>query len=166
MQTSYQIYADRAVCGDAYDINDNTEDITLANASNNTIYFGRMVVQVSGSAGQIDRPSATGQVIAGVARRDINEAQAGFYALQSAVSVRKKGIIWVEVDQDVTPDDAVYMRFAANGARTSLGVCRKDDDKLNGVATADLVTGARFVFLNSFTDKNGVKIAAVDLTLI
>jgi hypothetical protein len=166
-QTSYQVYADRAVPGDVYDVDENTEKNTLLNAANNTIFFGRMVVRKTGSAGQCDRPSSAADVSEGVAIRDINQPYAGYYPTYAAVAVLKKGKIWVEVDQAVTPDDPVYVRFDTGNAgdATLQGVFRKDDDKVAGNPTAVLLTGAKYMFVNSQTNKDGVLVACVDLTL-
>jgi hypothetical protein len=159
-QTSYQIYTDRAFAGQVYDLNDNTVIITMENPSN-SLYFGRGVAKISGNANGVDLLAANTDTFMGVVIRDLTQPSAGYFPVNSAVPVIRKGMVWVEVEENVTPDDVPLMRVDAVGGKLPGNFCKTAD----GVHTVALTT-ARFVLVDSFTDKNSVRIALLDLSLI
>lgn len=62
------------------------------------------------------------------------------YADKATVSVMEEGGVYVEVEEAVTPASDVFVRFAAGGGGTELGIFRTDAD----TATAAALAGARF----------------------
>lgn len=76
---------------------------------------GLGVAKISGDDNGIKLPDASNSVLVGVATRDTSEENTEdstfTYAATSNVGVVRRGVVWVLVDQDVTPDDAVYVRF-------------------------------------------------------
>lgn len=62
------------------------------------------------------------------------------YEFQSSISVLRKGRVFVDVETNVAPGDAVYVRHSVSGV-TYLGAFRNDADS----GTATQLAGARFV---------------------
>jgi len=79
------------------------------------------------------------------------------YDLASAMSVLRKGRIYVRVEDAVTKTSGVYARHTASGSNTTLGKCRSDDDS----SSAGLVPGARY---ETSADAGGI--ATVNLNLV
>lgn len=73
------------------------------------IYHGRATAKVSGDDDGCEPPSGSGADIIGVSVRDLSNTN-GYYEEKSSVGIFKNGEIWVEVEEDVTPDDDVYVR--------------------------------------------------------
>ena len=158
-QASYQIYSDLIYAGGISDIQEGNVVRSMTNITDN-VYYGRFVKRIAASEVGVGQPTTDADDYLGVSVRDIADTGAGYYVPGRTLPVIVKGFVAVEVDQDVTVDDPVYARFTTAGGGLDLGVCRKDAD----TAKAVLISGARFV-KNSFTDKFGVKIAIVELSL-
>jgi hypothetical protein len=77
------------------------------------------------------------------------------YPVKSAVSVMRKGRVWVKVEEAVTAGDQAFVRFAT-GTGTILGSFRKSAD----TATAVAIPGTRYL-----TSASANGLAIVDLTL-
>ncbi len=75
------------------------------------IEFGRAVAKVTGEDGQCQLPNGSGAVIEGIAVLD-TATEGTSYAAKSAVSVLTRGAIYVQVEEAVTSDDPVYVRYA------------------------------------------------------
>jgi len=126
-------------------------DIRTYNNPEDLIKFGRAVAKVIGDEDGIQLPNVLDADIVGVALRDATKE--GFsvpgglqvepgddgpdllfesYLPRTAVSVLREGRVYVQVEQDVTPDDPVFIRF--NG-RSQVQTITLD---------ADLVIGNKF----------------------
>jgi len=159
-QLAYLIYTDIQYAGQVYDTNELYNVVSMVNPTDN-IYYGRMVKRIAASASQIGQPTTDADDYKGVALRDLADSGKGYFEAGKAVPVITNGNVVVEVDQDVTADDPVYVRFTTAGGGLDLGVFRKDADTNKAV----LITNARYIS-NSVTDKYGVKVAVVKLNLI
>ncbi|OHD25173.1 MAG: hypothetical protein A2Y38_06665 [Spirochaetes bacterium GWB1_59_5] len=113
------------------------------------IPFGRAVAKVTGDDNGVELPDSGAAVLLGVAVRDISVEEGdataeNAFAADSAVGVLRRGQIWVQVEEAVTPDDAVFVRHTANGPLTKLGIFRTDADGGNAIAltTAKFLTSA------------------------
>lgn len=77
---------------------------------------GLAVAKISGDENGIKLPDASNSLMVGVSTRDTSEEDIDeeefTYSANSNVGVVRRGVVWVLVDQDVTPDDAVYVRFS------------------------------------------------------
>lgn len=122
----------------------------FANTPLVSIPFGRGVVWTPGSTSPdpIQLPSATGQKFQGVLERihtvvDPKAADTDPASLApfNAGTVIHRGLVVVEIEEAVTPADAVFIRFASGAGGTILGRFRTDAD----TATADAVVGAGWV---------------------
>ncbi len=78
------------------------------------------------------------------------------YPQYSMVNAVRKGRIWVTVEEAVTSDDSVYLRFKANGTGKDPGQFRKSSDSSKAI----LVSGARFV-----TSAGAGELAVVEINL-
>lgn len=124
---------------------------TVANVASGSIPFGRAVVRnTANNANSIQLPSATGQNFMGVLERthssvDPNNAsptnKVGELGAFSAGTVIHKGLVVVEVDEAVTPEDNVFFRHTLGGDAGAVGTFRTDAD----TARADQITNAKFV---------------------
>ena len=63
------------------------------------------------------------------------------YKDEDAMSIMRKGRIAVQVEEAVTPDDAVFVRFASGGGGSELGRFRTDAD----TASASELANAKYV---------------------
>lgn len=77
------------------------------------IGFGLAVCQALGADRGVDLGSPSGTVIVGVSAADItkfvpSQAEADVYQLYDSMPVAVRGDWWVQVDNDVSPDIAVY----------------------------------------------------------
>lgn len=125
-------------------------DIRTYNNPDHFIKFGRAVAKVAGDEDGIELPDALGADIVGVALRDATKEgfsiPAGLspaveeeasevlesYFPRSAVSVLREGRVYVTVEQDVTPDDPVFVRYSGRAQRQVVAL------------DADLVIGNKF----------------------
>lgn len=151
-QTSYSIAQPAAVSGQL-----GTAEPYSALTFNNpvdTIAFGRMVAKVSGDANGCELPDGGSAVLLGVAIRKLHTTD-NDYQPENEVGVMRRGQIWVEVEQTVTPDSPVYVRHTDPGA-LGLGVFRADAD----TADAVLVPEARYLVGAS---ANGVALLDINL---
>lgn len=152
-QTSYSLNQGLAVSGVVADTNPVT--IQTYNNPDSAVKFGRMVAKKFNDDNGCKLPDAPDLVMVGVAVRDL-ATEEDRYPLKSAVAVLKRGRIFVEVEEPITPDDKVFVRFANGGSGTEKGIFRKNDDG----NTAVEVAGARFL-----TPAQANGIAEVDLNL-
>lgn len=116
-QTTYSESMEKAVKGMPADCG--PQDIVTYNNPVDQITFGRAVEKVSGDADGIQLPDDGSAVIKGVAVRSMTEEHEYFPA-KSAVPVMKKGRIYVEVEEDVTPDDPVYVVYGGRKQQQTL----------------------------------------------
>jgi hypothetical protein len=118
--------------------------------------YGRMLAKVAGDDNGAKLPTADSDVMVGVAVLEQNRAD-DHYPAKSAMAVLKRGQIYVEVEEDVTPDNDVFVRFADGAGGTEKGIFRTDAD----TDTAVQVTNARYL-----TSASAGGFAIVDLNLI
>ena len=78
------------------------------------------------------------------------------YPEKAMVNAMRRGRVWVVVEESVTSDDPVYLRFRADGATKQPGQFRKSSDSGNAV----LLSGARFV-----TSAGAGELAVVEINL-
>jgi len=140
-QTSYPTSQPESVAGLVFGLNPTT---VISRAAEAAIEFGRAVVQGTDKETQAIQPSATGQVLLGVSiavqkSRDIAAGTSANYAATESVGIVTEGQIYVEVDQTVSPGDAVFFRHT--GAAADIGKFRLDAD----TAKADQITNARWI---------------------
>lgn len=147
-QTSYAMDQESNVAGDlAYSNIDQCTILTYKNPVDQ-IKFGRAVAKVSADENGVEKPDSGSSVIVGVSLRDLtieyDSSNENLYPALSDVSVMRRGQVYVYVEEDVTPDDAVFVRHTANGGLTDLGAFRTDSDSSNALAltTAKFLTSA------------------------
>ena len=162
IQTSYPADSPVAVAGMMAD--DGTSDVISRGAQVN-IGFG--VACVQGTAdGQCNLPTSSGDIsnFLGVSVYDSSLPPAGWppgwpgaYGLGSTARLCRKGRIYVQVEEAVTPASPVYVRFATEGGFTATGTFRASADS----GTAGLIaTGARYL-----TSASATGFALLDLNL-
>ena len=114
-QTSYNDSLVAGVSGDLADGPDERQIQTYINATED-IPYGRAVAKIAADDDGIDLPSVVGDLIVGVSVRKQDDL-VGCYDFDGTygepVAVLRKGAIYVKVEEDVTPDDDVYVRFEA-----------------------------------------------------
>lgn len=152
-QTSYNLEHGIAISGGLADLNDSARD-SYHNPADE-IKFGRMVAKVSGDDDGCEQPDSAGADLLGIAIRKLS-TESDKYDVDSAVAVLRKGRIFVEVEEAVTPDSDVFVRHTAGGGGSELGIFRTDAD----TASAVQVTNARF---KSSAAANGVAILEINL---
>lgn len=120
--------------------------LNVPNAGN--IPFGRFVAQSAINPGRCYLPVASTDITsiksaAGVAVRSdsIENGDDEGYPLNEAVEVLSAGVVWVPVEEAVTPASDVYVRYAARGLNTELGTFRTDSDS----STAAALPSARWL---------------------
>ena len=148
-QTSYDLEQPVAVNGLIADAAGLPKSVLTYNNPVDEIKFGRAVAKVSGDDNGVEKPDSSGAILVGVAVRDISVEEGSTtaenaYPATSAVGVMRRGQVWVQVEEAVTPDDAVFVRHTANGPLTELGIFRTDADTANAIAltTAKFMTSA------------------------
>jgi len=107
-QTSYSMnmrVGTTGQIGDGYDY-----DALTYNNPSDEISYGRALAKISGNDTGCKLPDASDADIVGVAIRDV-ASENDKYTVNSAVSSMRRGRIFVEVEESVTPDDPVYVRF-------------------------------------------------------
>lgn len=136
--------------GEGFTTAESDANLTLANTTPNVVTepipFGRAVVRGSTGVRSAILPSTTGQKFEGVVERvhsnvDPIEGSADEVTPFSDMSVGHKGMWYVQIEEDVTPQDDVFFRHTAGAGGTQPGAWRTDAD----TATADQVTNARWV---------------------
>lgn len=145
-QTAYNYSMDVAVSGLLVEASGGAKSIGTWITPDDEIPFGRGVVKKSGDANGVVLPTGGSDRLEGIALYD-PKVEAGAASVENAypadteIAVLKRGKVWVEVDQNVTPDDAVYCRYTVNGGSDQLGIFRADGDSSKAFA----VTAARFL---------------------
>lgn len=152
-QLTYDLQTEVAVAGMQADMN--PSEINSYNATV-ALDFGLMVSKVAGDDDGAELPTASTADMIGVTVRDLTKVS-GDYQIGDAASVMKKGKVYVKVEEAVTPDDDVFVRFANGAGGTVKGIFRTDAD----TATAVQVTNAKFM---TSADAGGV--AVIDLSLV
>lgn len=146
-QTSYSINQHVGVVGQIADLSNRD---TRSFVATETIPFGQFVTRVSGSDSKGKLPalasdittvtSVAGVALADQARESKNDVLSANYSLNDMVSVMRSGRVYVKVEEAVTPDSAVYVRYAGkpqiqtlvfSGALVTGNVV---DGELNGAA--------------------------------
>ncbi len=157
MQSSVNTYMDVGLPGQLADIGPH-DIVTKINTSGAAIGFGLFVTKGS-TDGSAVLPDATGEVTGkvglGVTVRTLHIVSGTGYADKGAMSVIKKGRVYVQVEDDVIAETAAFVRFVA-GDGEQLGAFRSDADTADAVA----LPGAKFV-----TDASAGGIAVLDLNL-
>lgn len=116
-QTSYSTSMAIGQAGDLADHQDN--DVASYNAVDDlTLKAGLAVAKEVGDENGARLPEGSSDQILGVALRDLSlvddpTVTTLSFPQKSAVPVVRKGAVYVTVEEDVTPDDAVYVRFAS-----------------------------------------------------
>jgi len=98
------------------------------------IPFGRAVVKIIGVEKGIKLPISSGDNFLGIAIAARGENQEFKFVVEKDVPVLEIGSIIVEVEQDVTPDDPVYVRYVGKPQVQSITF----DSDLTSGATIDL----------------------------
>jgi hypothetical protein len=110
------------------------------------------------STGLVAVPSSTGFTFVGIARQKHkstpNSTAVAQYDIGEAISIVRKGRIWVESEQAVNPTLSVFLRHTVNSALVP-GNFRVDAD----TAKADQITNAKWV---SVTTGAGLAILEVN----
>lgn len=117
---------------------------TTANVTGNPVPFGRGMVEGSTPPLAV-LPSVTGFRFAGVAlfkaKVSPNDGTGAKYEAGEAISLLRKGRVWVLVEEAVTLTSDVFLRHTIGSATELPGRFRTDADS----AKADQITNARFV---------------------
>jgi hypothetical protein len=167
IQTGFSYSYDKAFAGMLWGIG-LRELITGVSAD--PIPFGRAVVfddsQIEPHEGRkpVKLPSASSDRVIGIARHIHTEPtglrtpvgqeyqnETSEYLPKSAISIVEQGKIYVEVEDDVSPGDPVFVRFASGAGGDKLGAFRKDAD----TSTAVALENAEFV---TSTTTNGIAV--------
>lgn len=141
MQTSVNTTMTKGIEGQLYDIGFN--DIITKQASE-SVPFGRGLVQ--NGEGKAALPSSTGSTVfegVSVHNQAVEAAADGTrqYVAYDAMSVLRKGRIWVYSEAAIAIGDPVYLRHTANGTSKLPGMFTDNADS----AKCLLVTGARWI---------------------
>ena len=149
--------------------NDGPSSVVSRGAQVN-IGFGAALVQGTAD-GQCNLPASSGDIanLLGVSVYDASLPPAGWppgwpgaYGLGSTVRILRKGQIWVQVEESVTPSSPVYVRFASDGGSFTVpGTFRASPDVTGGLPTAGFIaSGARYL-----TSASASGFALLDLNL-
>lgn len=99
------------------------ENLGIVKSYNNNseiIPFGRIVAKVVGEEKGVKLPSLVGDVLLGGSLRADALAINGAYPINESVAVMRQGSIYVELEEDMTPDDAVFVRYAGKAQRQTI----------------------------------------------
>ena len=143
----------------------------LSYAAEGRVYFGRFLAVGTDKDLQGKVPSAAGDITSiklgrGVvlqshANENVADGLDAGIEDKKPASVMSKGGVYVEVEDDVTVDSDVYVRFddtaGGTGGTTKKGIFRSDAD----TATAALLPNARWIKSSELMD--GKKIAVLEL---
>jgi hypothetical protein len=95
---------------------------------------------VLGAGGKAALPGASTDKFLGVVMHEGREKAQGTgtsqFAAGDPLAVMSQGPVFVKVEEAVADGDPVFVRFAANGANTTLGAFRKSADNPGAGATA------------------------------
>ncbi len=97
-------------------------------------------IKVPGASGDVTSELFMGVTVLSQAHENLVSG-GGSYEQHDAVSVMKKGRIWVQVEEAVTPVSPVYVRFASGAGGTQQGSFRASAD----TATAAQLSKARYL---------------------
>lgn len=106
-QTTYPLQQTNGIAGQLADTGPN--DIRTYN-NPAAIEFGRALGKISADDDGVKHPTLTGDSIVGVAHRKVDTV-ADNYPANSAVGAIKMGRVFVKVEEAVTPDDDVFVRY-------------------------------------------------------
>jgi len=116
MQTSYSVDQDAAIIGGLYDIGFND---VMSFVSEEKAYYGHFVtkgteddeVRAPTASGDItDVKLGRGVVVRTQAIESNDDSDDPHYSIGETINVLRKGRVWVQVENAVTPEDAVYVR--------------------------------------------------------
>jgi len=159
-QTVYNSSPDAAFPGMVAD-NGLRDDRSFTNEGTAALKAGLMIVQGTDEDDGI-LPSSTGQDPIGVVlhfhNTDQDLASGEVVGKDSLGVVRKKGRVWVRVEEAIALGDAVYFRHTS-GTGTEIGAFRNDAD----TSTCDQVSNARWS--RPSATYNGVLLAELELNL-
>lgn len=111
--------------------------LTVHDAANSS-GFGKRAVKLPALAGDITTlGSPAGVSIADQGRAQDPSVAVPTYPINSAVSVRKLGRIWVKVEEAVLDGDQCFVRFASGAGGSQLGAFRKSADTATAAALAN-----------------------------
>lgn len=132
IQTAYELRHPAAKLGMLGDVR---TSVTEGYTAEDELLFGMACVAGTDPVLQVKKPSTGGEVFRGVtimnqAKEQILESgelfkSSGKYLENQQVPVLRRGVIWVEVNQDVEPDDPAF--FVHTGAAADIGKFRMDD---------------------------------------
>lgn len=108
-QTSYVKQPNTGAEGEPAFANDQPMKVESYVTPDSAIPFGRMLGKVSGEDFQCELPSSSSKFV-GVSVRDLGKLT-GQYEAADTVGVVSLGPIWVSPEEDVSADDAVYVRI-------------------------------------------------------
>lgn len=154
-QTSYSLTTDEAVAGQLAYIGAPYTALTYVNPVDE-IRFGTAVQKITGDENGIERVDEIGADIVGVALRDTtiptDEATVeNAYPADGPVAVLRRGQVRVIVDDDVTPDDDVYIRICDT---LSVQTITFDGDFVTSNSIACSVNGTALTATAFNTDHN------------
>lgn len=113
MQLSYSSGIDSGLPGDpAYGPGTDSSIQTYNNPSD-VIPWGVGVAKIAGDEDGVKLLDDASDKFIGISRRD-NTTENTSYAVKSAVGVQYRGAIRAQVEEAVTPDDSVYVRFRSD----------------------------------------------------
>ena len=130
-----------------------TTNCTVARVTDAPGYigFGVLVCIDPADNGKCKKPAIAADVTStraiGFTNCDESKTEDG-YDTGQVVSVRKKGTIWVQAEEAVSPGDTVYARYTSSGTNTTLGAIRNDADS----STAGALTGCEILDYDSTTE--------------
>lgn len=104
-------------------------DIIESYAAEGVVNFGVALVAGTDVDTQVKGPAAAGSLFRGISISTWALEQAGddgFYADTSSVNVMRRGVVWVEVVDDVVTDDSAF--FVTNGANAGLFTSTSTED--------------------------------------
>lgn len=147
MQTSFSARPPVGFPGMPHDVGF-TDDISCIVEQDGGIAPGLVVIRGTDRERQAKLPAATfaATEVLGItvrthhARLDLSSTGTENYEDEASIPVRRKGRIWVEIEDAFEAGDPVYVRFTAPGTE-QIGAIRTDADTANAV----LVAGMRIV---------------------
>lgn len=156
-----EFYIESSVAGQDFTVAEAETNLTLTNdvafVAHPAIGFGLAVAQGS-QDGECRALAATSDKVVGVSvfsHADNENTGVAGYAAQSAVSVLRKGVIWVKVEEAVVAEDPVYVRAVATTGEVA-GAFRKSADGTDTI----LLSGCKFL---SSAAAGALALVSVDL---
>lgn len=162
-QLSYSTYQSAAFAGMLYDNGDNDILSYISEEASAVMPFGIAVAKGTADFGALLMVNGS-SVIVGLAAHthQVDPGQAGNTPAGAgippkyAINVLKRGRMYVQVEEAVTPASPVFVRFAAGAGGTQKGAIRASAD----TATAVAWTAARFL---TSASANGYAVIEVNL---